>query len=101
MADLFLHCFRLGYVLLFCDCVQGQMSHIRAVEICGNHFRLRGSSGMGDSTFGRIILARLVEAPTSRKGSETWGTPRILGAPDSVRVDFPVVFESIQVMPSG
>ena len=35
MADFFLHCFRLGYVLLFCDCAQGRMPHISAVDACG------------------------------------------------------------------
>jgi hypothetical protein len=36
MADCFLHCFRLDYVLLFSDCAQVQMSHVGPVDGCGN-----------------------------------------------------------------
>jgi hypothetical protein len=53
VADSFLRCFRLGYVLLFCDCAQGQMSHIRAVEI------LLSASGSIKQTRGRHRVPRL------------------------------------------
>jgi hypothetical protein len=36
VTDSFLRCFRLGYVLLFSGCAQGQMSHGEAVDVCGN-----------------------------------------------------------------
>jgi hypothetical protein len=40
VADCFLCCVRLGYVLLFSDCVQGQMSHFEAADGCGKLVRL-------------------------------------------------------------
>jgi hypothetical protein len=51
VADRFLHCFRLGYVLLFSDCVQGQMSHFEAADGCGKLVRL-SAFGFRLSAFG-------------------------------------------------
>jgi hypothetical protein len=67
VADRFLHCFRLGYVLLFSDCVQGQMSHFEAADGCGKLVRL--------SAFGFRLAAfdgRLLRFSFRGSGTVRW-----------------------------
>ena len=56
MTDFFLHCFRLGYVLLFSFCAQVQMSHVGAVEGCGKR---RSGVRLQASDMGVFLVADL------------------------------------------
>ena len=93
MADFFLHCFRLGYVLLFCDCAQGRMSHISAVDACGklavgyrfNEADLWTTQGPSTACIGSL-RSPMHSARDDKRLAETSQSRGL-----SVRMDLPVV----------